>query len=49
MSTTFVFGNGPVAAHQHPNGGTWAADTATVDSTAFVGPNARVSGDENRS
>jgi UDP-3-O-[3-hydroxymyristoyl] glucosamine N-acyltransferase len=39
---TFDFGNGPVPAHRHPNGGGWVADTATVADTAFVGPNARV-------
>ena len=37
-------GNGPVPAHQHPNGGGWVADTATVAETAFVGPDARVFG-----
>ena len=30
--------------HQHSNGGGWVQDTATVDSTAYVGPNARVAG-----
>jgi len=24
-------GKGPVAAHRHPNGSVWVADTATVD------------------
>jgi hypothetical protein len=51
--TTFDFddGNGPVAAHQHPNGGGWVADTAKVTDTSYVGPdawvygNAEVSGD----
>ena len=44
--TTYDFndGNGPVPAHQHPNGGGWVADTATVAATAYVGPDARVSG-----
>ena len=44
VETTFDFedGNGPVPAHQHPNGGGWVADTATVDDTAHVGPHARV-------
>ena len=42
--TTFDFGDGPVAAHRHPNGGGWVADTASVADTAFVGPDARVSG-----
>ena len=40
--TTFDFGNGPVPAHKHPNGGGWVADTATVSESAYVGPNARV-------
>ena len=33
MTNTFDFkdGNGPVPAHQHPNGGGWVADTAKVD------------------
>ena len=30
--------------HQHSNGAGWVQDTATVDSTAYVGPNARVMG-----
>ena len=29
---------------QHANGGGWKASTATVDATAFIGPNARVLG-----
>ena len=33
-----------VPAHQHPNGGGWVADTATVHESAYVGPSARVSG-----
>jgi hypothetical protein len=28
--------------HQHANGGGWVANTATVDATAYVGPNAQV-------
>ena len=44
MSTTFDFGNGPVPAHQHPNGGGWVADTATVADRVYVGPLARVVG-----
>jgi hypothetical protein len=28
----------------HPNGGGWKADTATVDASAFIGPDARVLG-----
>ena len=31
--------------HQHPNGGGWVANTATVDASAFVGSDARVHGD----
>jgi hypothetical protein len=30
--------------HQHSNGGGWVADTAIVDKTAYVGPNAQVYG-----
>ena len=30
----FQDGNGPVPAQQHPNGGGWVADTATVEKTA---------------
>ena len=41
----FGDGIGPVHAHQHANGGGWVADTANVDATAYVGPNARVCGD----
>lgn len=40
--TTFDFGNGPVPAHKHPNGGGWVADTVEVADTAFIGPKARV-------
>ena len=42
MSTMFDFGFGEVPAHQHVNGGGWVADTAYVDGTAYVGPNAEV-------
>jgi carbonic anhydrase/acetyltransferase-like protein (isoleucine patch superfamily) len=28
--------------HQHPNGGGWVANSATVDATSYVGPNAQV-------
>jgi len=47
ITTTFDFldGNGPVPAHRHPNGGGWVADTATVDSSEFVGPDAKVFGE----
>ena len=41
---TFDFGNGPVAAHKHPNGGGWVANTTKVAETAFVGPDAKVYG-----
>lgn len=42
--TEYDFGEGPVAAHQHPKGNGWVADTAYVDETCFVGPFARVYG-----
>ena len=40
QSTSYDFddGEGPVAAHRHPNGGGWVADSATVAESAFVGP-----------
>ena len=46
MTTIYDFqdGNGPVPAHRHPKGGGWVADTATVEETAYVGPDARVYG-----
>jgi len=44
----FGDGKGPVLAHKHPNGGGWVANTADVDDTAFVGPNACVSGSAGR-
>lgn len=40
----FDFGEGPVEAHQHVNGGGWVADTAYVAPKAYVGPGAWVSG-----
>ena len=40
----FQDGNGPVPARQHPNGGGWVADTAHVDASAYVGPDAWVYG-----
>ena len=43
-TTTHDFGRGPVPAHQHPNGGGWVADTATVSAEAYVGPRAKVAG-----
>ena len=44
--TTYDFGdgNGPVPAHQHPNGGGWVANTAWVQDTAYVGSDATVYG-----
>ena len=37
------FGNGiRVPAHKHKNGGGWVADSATVDESVYVGPNAQV-------
>jgi hypothetical protein len=36
--------HGLVEAHQHPTGGGWVANTATVAKTAFVGPEAQVYG-----
>jgi len=41
---TYDFGddNGPVAAHQHANGGGWVADTAYVAAGAYVASDARV-------
>lgn len=42
IETTFDFGDGPVPAQRHPNGGGWVADTANVAETAYVGPNACV-------
>ena len=44
MTFDFKDGNGPVPAHQHPNGGGWVADTASVADTAYVGPDAWVYG-----
>ena len=35
----------PEEQHQHPNGGGWVANTATVDASAFVGRDAKVCGD----
>lgn len=40
----FDFGQGPVPAHQHPNGGGWVAETAHVSPNVHVGPNAQVYG-----
>ena len=44
MMTTYDFGAGPVPAHQHPNGGGWVAESATVSDAVFIGPQARVAG-----
>ncbi len=30
--------------HQHKNGGGWVANTATVEETAYIGPDARIYG-----
>ena len=38
------FGQCPVLAHKHPNGGGLVANSAHVDETVFVGPNAQVFG-----
>jgi hypothetical protein len=40
----FDDGNGPTAAHRHPNGGGWVADTAAVSPSAVVGERAAVFG-----
>jgi hypothetical protein len=40
----FKDGRGPVEAYQHPRGGGWVADTASVADTTFVGPRARIYG-----
>lgn len=40
----FKDGNGPVPAHQHPNGGGWVADTAFVVKSVYVGADAKVYG-----
>ena len=42
--TTFNFGNWPVPAHQHKNGGGWVANTAKVADHVYVGPDARIAG-----
>lgn len=44
MSFLFDFGDGPVPAHQHGNGGGIVADSAIVEHTAYVGPGAQVCG-----
>jgi carbonic anhydrase/acetyltransferase-like protein (isoleucine patch superfamily) len=39
---TYDFGKGFERAHPHDNGGGWVADTATVEPSVFVGPDAKV-------
>lgn len=39
---TFDFGKGPVPAHRHQKVGGWVANTAHVDSSVYVMPNACV-------
>jgi carbonic anhydrase/acetyltransferase-like protein (isoleucine patch superfamily) len=41
----FGDGLGPVLAHQHPNGGGWVADTASVEETVYVSTHAAVGGE----
>jgi UDP-3-O-[3-hydroxymyristoyl] glucosamine N-acyltransferase len=38
----FLLGARPVAAHHHPNGGGWVANTAFVTDSVYVGPDAAV-------
>jgi len=45
MDNQFDFGFGLVSAHKHVNGGGWVADTAIVDDSAFIGPQAWVYGE----
>jgi len=45
VPTTLDFGDGPVPAHHHTNGGGWVADSASVDPSAYVSPSAYVFGD----
>ena len=33
---SFKEGDNPVAAHRHPNGGGWVADTASVDESVYI-------------
>ena len=40
----FDFGDGPVPAHTHPNGGGWVANSAYVEIHAYVGRQAEVFG-----
>lgn len=45
MTQMHDFGDGPVPAHQHSNGGGWVADTATVEENVYVSPNSKVCGE----
>jgi len=40
----YDFGDGPVPAHKHKNGGGWVADTASVDESVWVYGSAQVYG-----
>jgi carbonic anhydrase/acetyltransferase-like protein (isoleucine patch superfamily) len=42
VDDTYDFGKGHEPAHQHANGGGWVADTAHVEPSVFVGPDAKV-------
>ena len=42
---TFDFGDGPVPAHRHKNGGGWVANTARVGNSVYIGSGARVYGE----
>ena len=44
MTQTHDFGdgNGPVPAHQHPNGGGWVDNTATVAASVYIGARATI-------
>ena len=44
MTYDFEDGVGPVPAHQHSRGRGWVANTARVESSAYIGPNAKVFG-----
>ena len=45
MTTQHTFRDGITRpAHQHPNGGGWVADTASVSDAAYIGPEAEVIG-----
>ncbi len=38
------FGEGPVPAHKHSNGGGWVANTCQITDEVYIGPNVEVSG-----